>query len=753
MKRLFTFLASSLLISAQAQQESRFWHSSNEKEISLSGKRQIIPQKYKTFTVSGDLLKSALFSALNEKQVSLYNSQSVIELPSPDGTYERYRIVEVPVMEEGLAVHYPGIKTFSVIGIDNPYAHGKLDWNYFGFHGMIMKPDGDFFIDPYCVNNLADYISYYVTDFEKNEKDLMTEGEVRHHANAQKTESANSVMSNIFAGPTLRKYRLAVACTAQYAVAATGLSNPTKAQTLSKVVTSVNRVDGVYETEVAVRMVLVANDTLCLFTSTATQPFTGNDDATTLIGESQDVIDTTIGDANYDIGHTFSTGGGGLADLGCVCQSGIKAQGITGSPSPVGDPYDIDYVAHEMGHEFGGNHTFNSKLSSCGGGNRNAGTAVEPGSGITIMAYAGICGNDDLAAHSIAYFHTISFDEIMAYTNSGQGNNCPVKTTTGNHSPVVTGSATYTIPKSTPFILTGSATDQDGDPLTYSWEEIDKGTGSGGTWNSGGVPYFKSNVPTTSPSRQFPSNTVVLSGNYTGTKGEYVPATAQTLKFRLTARDNKMGGGGVSYAATSSVVVAASGPLTVSYPNVAGITWPSGSTQAVNWKVNGTDQAPVSCTNVNILISLNAGSTFTTLVSNTLNDSTELITVPTVTATIGTCRIKVESVGNIFYDINDKNFTISASSVINPVSSVSAQMTLIPNPATESFSIKLNGLSKTEKSSLLVYDMIGNVVLKDELPAKEMQEARYDIAALAKGVYLVQLINNGNKVISRLVKQ
>jgi len=352
-----------------------------------------------------------------------------------------------------------------------------------------------------------------------------------------------------------------VACTGEYAVAATGSATPTMAQTLAKIITSVNRVDGVYETEVAVRLVLVATETLVVFTNASTDPFNGNNNASTLIGESQSVISSTIGSANYDIGHTFSTGGGGLAGLGVVCINSQKASGITGSPNPVGDPYDIDYVAHEIGHQFAGNHTFNATTSSCGGGNRNASTAVEPGSGVTIMAYAGICGStNDLAPNSIAYFHAISYDEIVNFTNLNNGNSCAATTSTGNQPPVVTGSGNYFVPKSTPFILTGSATDPDGDALTYSWEETEVGTA--GNWNANVKPYFRSYNPVTVPSRLFPIASVVLSGNYASVKGEFVPTSAQNLQFRLTARDNKMGGGGVCYA-INTVSVTNAGPLSV----------------------------------------------------------------------------------------------------------------------------------------------------------------------------------------------
>ncbi|HTA61125.1 MAG TPA: zinc-dependent metalloprotease family protein [Bacteroidia bacterium] len=755
MKKLISLIivAISFINLAQSQNTSKYWKAISEKEIVVDGIRQIIPKKYLAVALQNNELKKALFAAPHERTVLIKNSSTVIELPLPNGTFQKFSVVEAPVMGDGLSSKFPFIKTFSVHGIDDPYASGKLDWNSFGFHGMISTPSGDFFIDPYTNTDVTNYITYYTLDFEKDPSQRVPEAEFTG-ANLKKEIKPNSVSSTmICAGDILRIYRLVIACTGEYAQAATGLTSPTIAQTLSRVVTTVNRVDGVYEKELDYRMVLIDGDTVCLFTNPNTDPFTGNSNASILIGESQTVIDARVADTDYDMGHTFSTGGGGLSSLGVVCQSGNKASSITGSPSPVGDPYDIDYVAHEMGHETGANHTFNSVISNCGGGNRNAGTAIEPGSGITIMAYAGICGSDDLSAHSIPYFSTISFDEIIAYTQTNSGNSCPAQISTGNHAPVVTGSATYTVPANTPFVLTGSGIDPDGDSLTFSWEEFDKGA-VGGPWNSGTTPYFRPFSPVTSRSRSFPLLPNVLAGNMTGVLGEVMPSTAQTLNFRLTARDNKMGGGGVCYAA-SQVVVASGGPFNISYPNVSGITWASASTQTITWNVNSTNLAPISCDSVKISISYNSGNTFTTLVAATLNDGTEAITVPTRTVNTTTCRVKIEAVRNIFYDVNDKNFTISALVGIDEYAAQanSVSMQLIPNPANEQVVISLSGLSKTQKSSLTMYDIIGNVVLKDELLAKENQEVNYDIASLSKGVYVVEITNASQKVVKRLIKQ
>jgi len=758
MKRTVLLLASFAFTGLLfAQTAKQFWQSVDEKRIANTGERVIIPKKYKTFELVSDNLKNALWSAPDEKNVKLNESQVIIELPMPDGSLEKFRVVYSPVMAPELAAQFPDIKTFNVMGVDEPGVFGKLDWTEKEFHGMIRKVSGDIFIDPYARNNYIDYITYNTSDFQKDPSHVVPEigvidPEKDKKESKKKEENVSINSAKICAGTNLRTYRLAVACTGEYAKAATGQAAPTVAQTLAKIVTSVNRVDGVYETEVAVKMILVASETLVVFTDPATDPFTGNSNGGTLIGESQTVIDNKIGSANYDVGHTFSTGGGGLASLGVPCKSGSKASGITGSGNPVGDPYDIDYVAHELGHQFAGNHTFRSATSSCSG-NGNSTTRVEPGSGITIMAYAGICGADDLAPHSIPYFHTISFDEIMAYTNTGSGNSCPVNTATGNKAPVVTGSATYNVPKSTPFTLTGSATDPDGDALTYQWEEIDNGA-SFGTWNSGTKPFFMSYAPVTTPSRTFPKLSMVLAGSstYTTTKGEFLPTTAQTLNFRLTARDNKTGGGGVCYE-NSQVVITNDGPFTVTYPSATAIIWASASAQTVTWNVNGTSAAPISCANVNILFSSDGGQTFSTLMSNVPNSGSQAITAPSFSTTVTTCRIKVEGAGNIFFDIGDNNFTISALNGINNFPANNIAMQVFPNPANNQVKISIFGLNRNEKVNLNVYDLLGNSIMKDVLTGKENYELNYDVSQLTQGIYFLEVSGSSRKSVSKLVKQ
>lgn len=757
MKQAFT-LVLFLLASASftAQNTNDIWKAIDEKDLKPTGKRDIIPDKYQTYHLNLDNFKSLLFQAPLEEHISSSNSSIIVTLPMPDGTLQKFKVSESPVMEASLQMSFPQIRTYNVKGIDDKYASGKLDITEYGFHAMIRSPYGDVYIDPYCKWNTADYISYYTKDFFKplNERGVcegvIVSNELHGGINA-KTDNTAAVFC---AGANLKTYRMALACTGEYARAAcgTGTNTPTTSQILSKVVTSVNRVDGVYETEVAVKLVLVASTTITLYGDPNTDPFSGNNNATTLIGESQTVIGGNIGSANYDIGHTFSTGGGGLANLGCVCGSS-KAKGITGSPSPVGDAYDIDYVAHEVGHQFGGNHTFNGNQGSCSG-NINTSTAVEPGSGITIMAYAGICSSDDIAAHSIPYFHAISYDEITTFINSGGGNNCDVMTATGNHAPTVNiGTLSYTVPAGTPFTLTGSATDQDGDALTYQWEEIDLGPTSG-SWNIGTKPFFKSHNPTTSPSQNFPDLSASQNGNLQAVAGEYTPTTAQTLKFRFTVRDNRMGGGGVCSATTAVVSTTVAGPFAVTSQSVLLLPYPSGSTQNVTWNVANTNLAPFNVSNVNIYLSINGGTTWTLAVANTPNDGTEPVILPTVATTQVNCRVKVESIGSNFFSINKKQFKITAVTGITQYNNTVSQIQLYPNPfsSTVKIDISANNNLDADKTVINVYDILGNLVKSESIKLAENFSKTYDFSNLANGSYIVVVTDGKQKSTARLIK-
>ncbi len=614
-----------------------------------------LPRHFRALEVDVKGLETLLDRAPAERSAAAAVSPLVIALPYPDGSDRRFRVEESPILEPALAAKFPEIRTFIAQGIDDATATARLSLTSLGFHAMVLSTAGTVYIDPYRKWDARYALSYFKADA------VRAAGAPFHCDVKTGSPDEESILPSgkagslpaAASGTQLRTYRLALAADGEYTTAVCAPNPAAVSCGMNAMVVSMNRVDGVYEREVAIRMVLIANDNLLVYTDGTTDPYTNNS-GSTMLGQNKTNINNVIGSANYDIGHVFSTGGGGIAQLAVPCTAN-KAEGVTGSSSPTGDGFDIDYVAHEMGHQFGANHTFNGTTSNCGGGNRAASAAYEPGSGSTIMAYAGICGADDLQPHSDDTFHTKSFDEIVAFS-TGTGNSCAVVTATGNTPPVANAGAAFTIPKQTPFALTGSATDADSDALTYMWEEFDLGTAAPPNDDILAIrPIFRSFVPLTVPSRTFPRLADILSN--TPTFGESMSTRNRTMVFRLTARDNRAGGGGVNYASTNITVNAAAGPFAVTQPNTA-VSWFGNSTQTVTWNVANTTAAPVNCANVAIDLSTDGGTTFSSLLASTANDGTETVTIPNTPTS--QARIRVSCVGNIFFDISDANFTILA---------------------------------------------------------------------------------------------
>lgn len=568
-----------------------------------------------------------------------------MSIPMPQGHYLRFRLEEIDVMAPELAAKFPEIKSFRGIAEDGrTMMHADISPK--GFHAQIMGADGVILVDPWDAND--NHAAYFKKDARLERAPFNCQ--VLGRAADAPADAARTAATS---GSLLRTYRLAIGCTRQYAAK----HGTTKLLVLSAINTTINRVNMVYQRDLCVRLQLVANNDHIVFLGAADDPYTGNDNADVLINESQSVIDNKIGSGNYDIGHTFSTGAGGLAGLGVVCISGQKARGVTGSANPVGDPFDIDYVAHEMGHQFGGDHTFNGKIGSCSGGNRNASTAVEPGSGSTIQAYAGICGADDLQPNSDPYFHAVSLDQILTFVNSGAAS-AVTGIATGNSAPTVSAGNNCKIPKLTPFQLTATGSDPNSDPLTFCWEEMDVGPAANlGDLDGGANPLFRSFVPSSLPIRCFPQISTLLSG--TTNRSENLPLKDRKLTFRVTARDNRIDGGGIRGAEVALNVIPAAGPFKV--------TSPSNGTQAglieVKWDVAQTNIAPIETKFVNILLSTDGGITFsTTLALNTPNDGQQLVALPSTS--IAGARIKVEAVGNVFFSISDSFSVAPARSAI-----------------------------------------------------------------------------------------
>ncbi len=649
----FIVLIISLHVLFVQAQESAFWKRMPEGYSPTGRDRYAMPEGGKVYFLDYTSTFRNMEKAPDEGAASGTQKPVVLTLPLPDGTFSSFKMVSTPTMAEGLSRAYPQIRTFSGVNTEDPSVLVRVSLSELGLHAMIRSPKGTFFIDPYETLNKDYYVVYRREDLKPYRNfDCSTTDNVK--TKTWQNISNTPGMANRSNGSTLHTYRLALAATYEYSAVFGG----TKSGALSAMVASVNRVNFIYEQEVSIRMIMIPNDTLLIYTTTS-DPYT-NSSGSTMLTENQTNIDNVIGSANYDIGHVFSTGGGGVATLRSPCGSS-KARGVTGSSSPTGDAYDVDYVAHEMGHQFGANHTFNSVTGSCGGGNRSAPAGMEPGSGITIMAYAGICGADNLDPHSIAYFHTYSFDEIVTFTTTGTGT-CSVNTSSGNSAPTVSvpEGSNYFIPVSTPFRLTATGSDPNGDPITYSWEEYDT-VATGGAWNapSGNSPLFRPFSPVLSGTRIFPQISDLI--NNTTTVGELLPSYARTMKFKVTVRDNRYGGGGVTHNddTVRVVVINGGGAFAVTSPNTA-VTWASGSTQTVTWNVSGTTAAPISCANVKISLSVDGGYTYPyTLLASTANDGTESVTLPAVLTT--KARVKVEAVGNIFFDISNVNFTISGS--------------------------------------------------------------------------------------------
>ena len=632
---------------------------------------------YRPIQVNLAAMRAALLPAPTE-QVGVRNSTVVVSLPLPEGGSQRFRVVQVPVMAPALAAKYPDIKTYAAQGIDDPAATARLDVSPSGFHAMVMSSGRTYFVDPALP--YGDPVHHLV--FNKSAMNMAATGWrcLNTDANSTATPSVSSPTLNKLSlqpnGTQLRTYRLALSNTPEYAVT----KGNTDAGVQAGKVASMNRVNGVYERELAVRMIMVPNNNLLNFlqgTGTQPSPTYSNASGPSMLDENQQNVDRIIGSANYDIGHVFSTGGGGIAQKPSVCVNGTKARGVTGSPSPVGDAFDIDYVAHEMGHQFNCNHTFHAgNAGNCTApGTRNAGTAYEPGSGVTIMGYAGICSPENVANNSIAYFHPASFDEALFHMN-GAAASCPTTTTTGNRVPVPNAGANYFIPKSTPFALTGSATDADNDPLTYDWHEFDLNPTTTTLGNpSGNSPIFRAYEPSTSPTRYFPQLSDIV--NNTTTRGEQLPTYARTMNFRLMVRDNHPGGGGVDYASMQAQVVATAGPFLVTQPNTSGVIWQAGAPARVTWDAANTTAAPINAANVDLLLSTDGGYTYPiTLLAGTPNDGNETITVPLTVAATATARVMVRGSGNIFFDISNQNFQVEGNSgptfFLNPAATTAA---------------------------------------------------------------------------------
>lgn len=676
--------------------QNAIWNKVSEEATKSSVKmeRASMPSKYELYSLNLDLLKSRLLQAPIDSSTT--SSNLIIAFPNPKGELEDYKIYDAPIMEKGLADKFPNLKTYTGKSIKNSAETIRFSITVFGLHVMSLSGEnGTFYIDTYT-KNLNNYIVYKRQDVTATQSfhcDVID-------SSSEEIRSIKSAIQNRASDSFFRTYRLAMACTIEYAafhITAAGLGAGTlaqkKAAVLSAMVITMARVNSVFENDMSLRMNLVANNDLIIFVDSDSFD---NSNSSTLINQSQTVIDATIGSANYDIGHTVSTGGGGLAQLNSPCGSS-KARGITGQGSPVGDPFDIDYVAHEMGHQWGGNHTQNN---AC---NRNSTTAVEPGSASTIMGYAGICA-PNVQSNSDAYFHTVSISEMTAFI-SGTGGTCANAIANGNTAPNANAGIDFTIPKGTAFILKGTGSDANGDALTYCWEQTNNQTSTQPpTQTATTGPNFRSISPTTSPNRYMPPLASVVA-NVLNPTWEVVPTVARTMNFALTIRDNRTPNGGQTKRDDMVLTVANVGPFLVTSPNTA-VSIMANTNQTITWDVAGTTANGINCANVDILLSTNGGITFpTTLLAGTPNDGSQAVLIPNSVGS--TNRIMIIGSNHLFYDVSNTNFII----IPFVLDTTPPSPPILTASGTTSFSTNLSWTGATDNIGVTDYDVYRGAVL------------------------------------------
>lgn len=596
------------------------------------------------------------------------SADSQIELPLANGQISQFLIEESPVMAPGLAARYPSIKTYRIISIDNPASTGRLSMSPKGLYAMINQSTGTYFIDAGSDGKYSVY----------RKKNLSTNKPFQCDVEGGSQETSSSYVAGHSAYRTagsLRVYRLALAATSEYIDAVGG----TAEKVMEEMAIAINRVNQIYQRDLAIKLELVDNNDALLEGLANLPKAYSNQDASLLLDENQQNIDTIIGTQNYDIGHVFSTGAGGLAEVGSVCTS-LKAGGATGLYDPTGEAFYIDYVAHEMGHQFGAEHSFNGTTLNCVSPNRWGPSAFEPGGGSTIMSYAGICGAENIVSHADAMFHAGSIEQIDAYTTSGTGASCGTVLAINNPAePTAEAGSDYVIPVATPFVLRGSGTDADGDGLSYSWEEMDAGTATNSSTlgtDLGDNALMRSYLPRTSAIRYLPDLQDVLTQSNDG-KSEVLPTTDREMNFRLSVRDGRSGMGQDDVKISSTT---AAGPFLLTSHDTS-VNLSGGDTQTVSWNVAGTDSPPVNCSQVDIALLMmnNARTTYCSqdLLVGAVNNGSAQITLPDLN--IPKVHIRVSCSDNIFYAVSTGNMSV----IGNAAADVSCKTVI---PATEEHS-------------------------------------------------------------------
>lgn len=594
-----------------------------------------------------------------------------MKIPFADGVYHEVEVAEAPVVAEKIYNRYPENRSYKVRSIKDKYVSGRMAITANGMTAMLYTKAGHLFIEP------TDSGSHRSYNFEGS---IMESFSCRTDHSNIKGHTKSGVRTSI--GSNQRKYIIAIASSAEFSAKhGNNLSNINAA--ITDYLTLLNTL---YERDLAVTFELTADNDDIIFFDASGDGIESNNK----LGSAQTVISNGIGSANYDIGHVFyeipfsgnGWTGSGIASLGVVCSASTKARGWSGCGGNYPNSFWMGIFAHEVGHQFDATHTFYGTAGNCGGSQRSVGNGVEPGSGNSLMSYEGSCGaggscsNQNISPQAnFQYFHSHSIDQIQSFVSSS--GSCFASSSSSNSPPVITMPSNKTIPTETPFVLSASVTDADGDPLLYSWEQVDTDNLNlscpNGSPNAAATsttaPLFRSFDPSAEgATRYFPQLSDIIDD--TQTMGEILPEVGRTIEMRFSARGTDPNGiSGISYEDVTITVDGNSGPfevLTASSPT----GYVASASVNVQWTVGNTNQSPISCSNVNILFSNDGGESFPiTLASNTANDGSQTVTMPANGTNEG--RIKIEAVGNIFFSVNKADISIlsdcepNSSDIIN----------------------------------------------------------------------------------------
>ncbi|MGB1309602.1 MAG: reprolysin-like metallopeptidase [Leucothrix sp.] len=566
-----------------------------------------------------------------------------VEVPLPDGSNVALTLENTSVLPIALAARFSNIRTYKVATPSKHIVSGRVDFTERGFHAMLQTFDGQtIFIDPANQHTSNTYLSYRKAEQNNHDPFQCSSPGHTHAASPLQNRVAARTRSN----EGLVAYRIAIAATAEYSQ----LQGGTIGSTLSAIATTLNRVNHVFEQSFGVQLTLVENNDLLIYTDSTTDPYS-NFKLESMLAENQRNLDKVIGSEQYDIGHVFGTSGGGMAYIGSVCTSRNKARGASGIQHPNNDSFDIDYVAHEIGHQFGATHTFNSSQGICTSGARTARTAFEPGSGSSIMSYAGGCGNDNVQSFADAMFHSGNIEQVNSNLLSGSASACGVVHQTNNTAPMAVAGNNYTIPAHTPFALTAEAADADSDTLRYSWEQIDAGSSSTLKQDTGNNALFRVLPANNSATRTFPAMSTMLGTGFIN--GETLPSTTRQMNFQVAVYD----GHHVPSLDRVNIQVINNGvgfrlhkPDSHYTPN---------TTIAVTWDTAGTQAAPISCPSVDLTLSTDGGKNFNTHLANNIpNTGNAAIFLPASVSLTQSGRFKLSCSNNIFFSISSYSFAI-----------------------------------------------------------------------------------------------